>query len=254
MNEPLPLEQGLAALFAEERATHVFSDAMRASVLRGVEYGVLLAPGLGGASSGVAAAFAKGWTTKLVITVAALAFGAGAGVGAIAYRAATPSTQLGPSSTPVASLALTLTDDASVVATVAPAQPLAPSAQPLAPSAQSPAPSAVATTTASVALVPSQRPKDSGAESLPSTLQRERELLDIGQAALARGRAAEALAAANEHSREFPRGRLVQEREVLAIQALRLAGRQSEAQARAALFRKSYPNSIYAGAVEAPKP
>jgi hypothetical protein len=54
-----------------------------------------------------------------------------------------------------------------------------------------------------------------------------------------------ALQRANEHARRFPRGVLVQEREVLAIQALRRLGRDAEAERRAEAFAKAFPGSAF---------
>lgn len=54
-----------------------------------------------------------------------------------------------------------------------------------------------------------------------------------------------ALQRANEHARRFPRGVLVQEREVLAIQALRRLGREAEADRRAEAFAKAFPGSAF---------
>lgn len=74
--------------------------------------------------------------------------------------------------------------------------------------------------------------------------------MDTARTALARGRAVDALAAADEHTRRFPRGRLAEEREALAIQALALSGERAGALARAARFRRAYPNSIFGSAVD----
>jgi hypothetical protein len=54
-----------------------------------------------------------------------------------------------------------------------------------------------------------------------------------------------ALQRANEHARRFPRGVLVQEREVLAIQALRRLGRDADADRRAEAFAKAFPGSAF---------
>jgi hypothetical protein len=75
-------------------------------------------------------------------------------------------------------------------------------------------------------------------------------LLDRAQASLA-GRPADALASCEEHARRFPKGTLVQEREVLAIDALLRLGRREEAEARAARFRLGFPRSGHLRRVEA---
>ncbi|HKY34754.1 MAG TPA: hypothetical protein VJN18_02340 [Polyangiaceae bacterium] len=69
-------------------------------------------------------------------------------------------------------------------------------------------------------------------------------LLEQARAAL-RSDPGRALARANEHRRRFPGGVLVQEREVIAIKALRQLGRNSEADQRAAAFEKAFPGSAF---------
>jgi len=56
-----------------------------------------------------------------------------------------------------------------------------------------------------------------------------------------------ALRLTDAHPSDYPRGVLVQEREVIAIGALARLGRASEAHARAAAFRSSFPTSGYRG-------
>jgi outer membrane biosynthesis protein TonB len=56
---------------------------------------------------------------------------------------------------------------------------------------------------------------------------------------------ARALQITNEHITRFPRGMLAQEREVIAISALRALGRTSEARARATRFLAAYPRSAH---------
>ncbi len=75
-------------------------------------------------------------------------------------------------------------------------------------------------------------------------------LLERAQDAL-RSRPAEALALADDHARRFPRGMLVQEREVIAIEALVKAGRVGEAKARAARFKERFPGSSHTRRVDA---
>jgi len=54
-----------------------------------------------------------------------------------------------------------------------------------------------------------------------------------------------ALAGVQRHQQLFPSGALVQEREILAIEALRRLGREAEANARAQSFRTRFPSSIH---------
>ncbi len=78
----------------------------------------------------------------------------------------------------------------------------------------------------------------------PAAPLSEAELLEQARSAL-KGDPARALARANEHRRRFPGGVLVQEREVIAIQALRQLGRASEAERRAEAFSKAFPGSAF---------
>ena len=59
-----------------------------------------------------------------------------------------------------------------------------------------------------------------------------------------------ALALTEKHRSDFPAGRLVQEREVIAITALARLGRLSEARSRAERFRGAYPSSPYVDRVD----
>ncbi|WP_437940599.1 hypothetical protein [Sorangium sp. So ce341] len=76
-------------------------------------------------------------------------------------------------------------------------------------------------------------------------LVRESNLVDQSRAALAQDPAA-ALAALARHEADFPRGRLAEEREFIAIRALMRLGRADEARARAAAFVARYPSSSFA--------
>jgi hypothetical protein len=100
-----------------------------------------------------------------------------------------------------------------------------------------PGPSAVPSTPAS-------------APSAGQSLARERELLDVAQAALARGRPDDAVHAAERHAERWPHGALSEEREVVLIEALAAAGRRPEAEQRAARFRNAFPGSMLAPAVD----
>ena len=82
----------------------------------------------------------------------------------------------------------------------------------------------------------------------PST--RESALLQRAQSALADD-PARALTLTNQHRRSFPSGALSEEREAIAIQALRRLGREPEARARAARFETKYPNSVHRSRVQA---
>lgn len=78
-----------------------------------------------------------------------------------------------------------------------------------------------------------------------AALARERGLVETARSAVVRRDGASALAAIGDHEREFPNGRMAEEREVLAIQALLTTGREAEARARATRFRQRYPNGLF---------
>jgi hypothetical protein len=59
-----------------------------------------------------------------------------------------------------------------------------------------------------------------------------------------------ALSLARRHEKEFPNGNLRQEREVIAIEALRRLGRSNEATHRADDFQHEFPNSAHGRSVE----
>jgi hypothetical protein len=95
--------------------------------------------------------------------------------------------------------------------------------------------------------------EQTGASAAPqggSELARERALLDVARADAAQGEPEQVLAVVAQHRRQFPRGRLTEEREALAIRALLSLGRTGEARQRAQTFRAAYPNSFLIPALE----
>lgn len=79
----------------------------------------------------------------------------------------------------------------------------------------------------------------------------ERALLDSARVALANGEPSQVLALTERHEKEFPRGRLVEEREALMIRALVKLGRRDEARERGARFKTTWPRSLAMPAVTA---
>jgi len=79
----------------------------------------------------------------------------------------------------------------------------------------------------------------------------ERELIASARGAIASGDTAGALAALARHPREFPHGRLAEEREALRVLALARAGRTDEARAAADRFVSRWPRSIQRAVVDA---
>lgn len=112
------------------------------------------------------------------------------------------------------------------------AVPAAPALPPVSAVAAEPAPAESAT--------PSALPQKISPPAGPS----EADLLEEARALLARD-PARALARANQTAARYPRGVLVQEREVIAIQALRRLGRDAEAERRARAFAKAFPGSAF---------
>jgi hypothetical protein len=83
-----------------------------------------------------------------------------------------------------------------------------------------------------------------------TALAHERALLETARTALARHQR-EVLDLLDRHAREFPRGRLAEERESLWVQALVQAGRADEARARGARFVQRWPRSLLLPVVDA---
>jgi hypothetical protein len=77
--------------------------------------------------------------------------------------------------------------------------------------------------------------------ALPAT---ELELLRDARLAL-RQSPARALQLTDEHARQYPQGKLTQERELIAVSALVALGRRTAALGRAASFERLYPTSPY---------
>jgi hypothetical protein len=100
---------------------------------------------------------------------------------------------------------------------------------------------------------PSARPEASAARAVTrdDRLAAEGRLIDTARAALTHGDFVAALAATEMHSNTFPRGRLAEEREAIAIQALVGSGRGGDARARGALFHERYPQSLFSPLVDA---
>jgi hypothetical protein len=72
----------------------------------------------------------------------------------------------------------------------------------------------------------------------------EIELLRDARLAL-RQSPARALQLTEEHARSYPRGKMTQERELIAVSALVALGRRAAALSRVASFERLYPTSPY---------
>jgi hypothetical protein len=92
------------------------------------------------------------------------------------------------------------------------------------------------------------RRTDSGASASPTG---ESEVQLIGRAQqLVRSQPQSALALCREHARKFPKGMLVQEREVLIVEALQRMGQQEEARKKSESFLKENPGTALRNKVE----
>lgn len=175
--------------------------------------------------------------------VAGIAFILGTGVGAGTY-AAFVAKPLVPSVTQHA--------DVGAVASAAPStmpsvDDSAAASRQTDPAATMAASTSVATTKVAANAAPNGSP--SNQETPDQKLESERALIDRARAALARGDTQSALEALKIHQTRFGAGRLSEERELIAVQALTRAGDPS-AKARAQAFRRQYPNSVFLPAVD----
>ena len=244
MNDPQleSLPSDLQSLLAGERNAYPEDGALKEAVLVHVEMVAVLAGthGPGGSETAAATGHAgagaastlKGAALGKLIAVGLASFVAGGAVGAGVTQNRAP-VAANPARLPTAPLAQAVSPPTDVETTIAV------SALPLAPS--SPAP-------------PRASAPSRGSANAAGDLTRERELLDVARAALARGRPEDALAAGERHARQWPHGDLVEEREVVMIQALVAAGRKSDAALRAAQFRATFPKSVLLPVVNTASP
>ena len=119
-----------------------------------------------------------------------------------------------------------------------------PVVMPLAPVPAPPAPPAVPAVVGSAPTTTVSARASATAPSRRADMAAESELLEGARRALARGQASVALTFIDRHARAYPSGFLTEEREVLWVRALVLAGNRANAERRAAAFRKAFPKSI----------
>jgi hypothetical protein len=206
---------GLRDLLGAAR-NDVGSDAQVARLAE--RLGPLLAPPAIPAPPVAATASGMGAALKLGLAgVALLVAGGGAWLLSTA-KSAPPSAPVSPPAAPVAK-APPSSNDVSPPAAIEAPEPSASNAEP-----------------------PGATPPP--AKPVPPAQLSEAELLERARSAL-KSDPARALARANEHRSRFPGGVLVQEREVIAIQALRQLGRTAEADRRAEAFQKAFPGSAF---------
>jgi hypothetical protein len=251
MPELEPLEADVLSLLRAEKPIADLEPKAKAAILASVEARIGLAPapgggdgggdgagGAGGAGAGGSAAAGAGLTGVKAIAAIVATFAIGVATGLVAAPSSKPSN---PAHDGRTGAQLTTASKAEPLAAPSPSTPME-----LPPVSVGSLPAASATGVVRAA-------KSEGPEApAPSArgLGAERSLLDVARAALARGEAAEALAAVDRHGREYPDGVLVEEREALAIKALVALGRRDEARARARRFEQRFPNGLMLRAVK----
>ena len=244
------LDPDIQRLLASERSRPEEPAALQAAVLERLE-ATIVGGGPGGsgggndgaptaAGAGAAARVATGggaiakWVAFGSVT---FALGLGSGVALHAALSSGPSVQARAAST------------ASAAPTTATTAPLASATPPTSASSASPEPEPDVPPAAVAAAPPSSaRPPSAAARDVD--LAAERAGIDMARTALTRGDDAGALLLLQRHAREFPQGRLVEEREALWVQALARSGRVGEARAHARAFRQRFPKSMLLPAVD----
>ena len=138
-----------------------------------------------------------------------------------------------------------------------PAKPEASLVAPAVPSA--PAPTSTVNQPPSSAAEPAPPTPEASAPTTPAPAQAKRapavpedQLLEQARSAL-RSNPERALSLTRQHQLDFPRGVLSQEREVIAIEALRRLGRTEEAARRTERFERLYPQSAHKRKLDAPQ-
>lgn len=250
------LPADVLALLDAEREAPPMPDAARERISAKLE-ATLMAGSLAAAAAHAEAGRSAVWVgllgKKLAIGVAAISLG----VSGYALHEHRTRREVGAS--------LRAADGAAVVRGAANASPSAGGARLEAPTvAPNEAPTAPAVAAASgqavpppitapspaVAAPPSATPSGSGALT-DRGLAAERARLEEARAALRRGEPNAAISSLASHAREFPAGRLAEERESVWVVALARAGRRDEAVRRADAFRARWPSSIYGASVDA---
>ncbi len=277
MSDLEPLSPDLAKLFAEERATHAENAARRAAVLRRLGTAIAIggaeiassivspAPGsLGAPHASAPPGAPNGGTTPHVASPApavganAVATSAKVAIGVIQKKilVATVAGALGGLAVGETHRALAPVAPAPAMSQHVPSatQPALSTTQPgaITPVANE-SPSAIFASDLPVAHTADHPTSPSAAASTSaarSTLADEQALIDRARSALLRQRSDDALAAANEHAQRFPQGKLVEDRDMLIVQALLANGDHKGAESRAASFKRTYPKSIYIPAIE----
>ncbi len=220
-----PQSAGLAAALASAADEHRPSNA-QLNELRRAMGSAMSADGPGTTPVEAAPRLRFGWTGGIAVAMLTLGSAAlwfGHGVQTVAPA------PIAPPETPPAAVNFAAPPAPEPIAPAAPPEPAS------APPATEPAP-----VTTSHRQAPRLRPPRN---------KNEVRLVSRAQQAL-RSNPALALSLAERHRGRFPNGAMAQEREVIAVDALRALHRTTEAQARARKFRARFPDSAYLPRVE----
>jgi hypothetical protein len=209
--------EGLRALF-DAGASDLPSDAELARVAARLD-ATLAAPNGSAPNSGLSTGAKIGIAAAVAVGVAALVAGLG--------------TKPAPEPPPPSSARVTPPGEVSVE------EPVGQAPSQVAPTESTPAlpPSAPSPEATRGARGPAAEAPARPAESEAAFLERARTALASNPAL--------ALSLANQHRSRYPSGVLGQEREVIAIEALKRLGRTSEAERRSSEFSNRYPGSAY---------
>lgn len=233
-----PTDAVSGRLLARVTGTVVAGAALGAATAAKAATSTGASAGASASASGTAGAASLGLTAKALPWIVG-AFVVGTGTGAAVHATLAPAT---PAVAPVASVA----PPPRATLTAVPA------------SATASVPVVTPHDLPSIAPAPLPAPKPSAAPSASNApdvdLAAERALVDRARSALSAGQPAAAIDAVDAHAARFPTGRLAEEREALAVQALARSGNTAAAKRRADAFRKAYPNSIFAPAVDLAAP
>jgi len=268
-----PLPDDLRRAFDAERRRPGVDDAMRARLLGKVLGSVAVGAAIGTAAGAASASAGAGAGTATAAATGA-ATGAAAGAGGVAFAKMAPwllgAFLIGGGVGAALHAAMTSAPAVAPPSSMIPSPPPSSRSEPgpntapsdsvaaFAVSALPPASVRVPPTPTTASIAPSTRPSASSASDAIAQrdvdLAAERALVDRARTALTRGQPAAALEALDSHAKTFPRGRLTEEREALAIDALARAGRTQEAATRADRFRATWPNSVFGGLVDNASP
>jgi hypothetical protein len=233
MNDDEPFDAAVQDLLAAERSRPEdggeLGDRVFERLAVSIGTGVVAAGAVAGASR------AMSLTTSKIAVIVLSSFGAGIGVGVLGHATLAER----PAPTAIATSAAR-SEPAPVPVTAAP--PSITSTRTV--DAQPPI-----ATSAPVRAAVSARPAPSSSDK-DDRLARERAWIDQARMALVRGSARDALVALDAHAREFPSGRMTEEREALGVHALAASGQTDQARARADAFRTRWPASVFGPVVD----